>query len=76
VLATAAVPNPAAVDGSLGLLWIQFRAVAITGGYAFVGTFVLLKLVNALSNVRVSDHEERVGLDLAKHREAAYTTID
>jgi Amt family ammonium transporter len=38
--------------------------------------FALLKLVEAFIGLRVSEHEERVGLDLALHREAAYTVID
>jgi ammonia channel protein AmtB len=36
----------------------------------------LLKLVNAFITLRVGEHEERVGLDLTLHREAAYTVID
>jgi Amt family ammonium transporter len=44
--------------------------------FSFVVGFVLLKLVDAFMGLRVSEHEERVGLDLALHREAAYTVID
>jgi Amt family ammonium transporter len=39
-------------------------------------TFILLKLVDKLMGLRVTEHEERVGLDLTQHREAGYTTID
>ena len=57
-------------------LWIQIKATAVTAVYSFVVSFVLLKIVNALFKLRVNDHEERVGLDLSEHREAAYTVID
>jgi len=72
--------NPAGADGLLygnpGLLWIQLKAVAVTLVYSFVVGFALLKLVDAFLKVRVGEHEERVGLDLTMHREAAYTVID
>jgi ammonium transporter, Amt family len=70
-------------DGPNGLLygnpaqfWIQTKAVLLTAGFSLVAGFVLLKLVDAVMTLRVSEHEERVGLELAMHREAAYTVID
>jgi Amt family ammonium transporter len=72
--------NPDGVDGLLAgnpaQLWIQLQATLITMAYAFGGSFLLFKLVNAITPLRVSDHEERVGLDLTQHKEAAYTVID
>jgi Amt family ammonium transporter len=44
--------------------------------WSLVLGFVLLKVVDVLMGLRVSEHEERVGLDLTLHREAAYTVID
>jgi len=79
IFASKAV-NPAGADGLLhgnpGLLWIQIKAAAITIVYSFVVGIALLKLVDAFMKVRVGEHEERVGLDLTMHREAAYTVID
>lgn len=57
-------------------LVIQLKAVLITVVYSFLATFVLLKLVDALLGLRASEQEERIGLDLAEHREAAYTMLD
>jgi ammonia channel protein AmtB len=37
---------------------------------------LLLKIVDIVMKLRVSEHEERVGLDLTQHREAAYTIVD
>jgi len=72
--------NPAGADGLFygnpALLWIQIKTVLITVVFSFVVGYVLLKLVEAFMGLRVSEHEERVGLDLALHREAAYTVID
>jgi Amt family ammonium transporter len=72
--------NPGGADGLLygnpALLWIQIKAVLITMGYSFVVGVVLLKFVNVVLKLRVSEHEEMVGLDLTQHREAAYTLIN
>jgi Amt family ammonium transporter len=55
---------------------IQLKATAITIVYSFVVTYVLLKLVNALMGARAGADQERIGLDLTDHREAAYTLVD
>ena len=52
---------------------IQALAVLISVVFAFVGTFVILKLVDGLMGLRVSDEEERMGLDLSQHDERAYS---
>jgi len=79
IFASKAV-NPAGADGLLhgnpGLLWIQVKAAAITIVYSFVVGIALLKLVDVFVTLRVGEHEERIGLDLTMHREAAYTVID
>ena len=79
IFATKSV-NAAGADGLLYgnpmLLWIQIKAVLITVVYSFVMGLILLKAVDIVMKLRVSDHEERVGLDLTQHREAAYTLID
>ena len=72
--------NAAGADGlfygNAGLLWIQFKAVAVTAVYSFVVSFVILKVLDLLMGVRVTEEKERIGLDLTEHREAAYTIID
>jgi Amt family ammonium transporter len=79
IFATKTV-NPAGADGLLygnpALFWIQIKAAVITIVFSFVVGVVLLKLVDAFMGLRVGEHEERVGLDLMLHREAAYTVID
>ena len=53
-------------------LWVQFKGVAFTVVYTGVLTWVLLKIVDAVMGLRVSDEEESVGLDLALHDERGY----
>jgi Amt family ammonium transporter len=55
---------------------IQLKATVITMVFSFIVSFVLLKIVDLLVGLRVSEHEERVGLDLTQHKEAGYTLID
>ena len=37
---------------------------------------LILKALDLAMGLRVSEHEERVGLDLTGHRESAYTLLD
>jgi len=72
--------NPNGVNGlfygSPIQLWIQFKAVAITMIYSFIMSLILFKLVDFVIKLRVTEHEECVGLDLTQHKEAGYTLID
>ena len=62
--------------GNAAQMGVQALAVLCTMAFAFVGTLVLLKVVDALVGLRVTEHEERIGLDLSQHREAGYTLVD
>jgi Amt family ammonium transporter len=77
--ATKAV-NAAGGDGVFhghpAQLGVQALAVLCTMVFAFAGSLVLLKIVDAVVGLRVTEHEERVGLDLTQHREAGYTLVD
>jgi Amt family ammonium transporter len=57
-------------------LWIQVQAAAVTAAYSFVVSYILLKIVDRFFGLRVAEHDERVGLDLTQHKEAAYTVVD
>ena len=58
--------------GNPGQLWTQIVAVLATYVLAIVGTFVILKIVDALIGLRVTDEDEVAGLDLSQHSETAY----
>jgi Amt family ammonium transporter len=68
--------NPAGADGLFfgnpGQFGIQAVAVLATWVFAFVGTIILLKIVDAIMGLRVSPDEEQVGIDLSQHDENAY----
>ncbi len=52
--------------------WIQIKAVVITIIWGGIASFVLLKIIDMVIGLRVSEEVEREGLDLAVHGEAAY----
>jgi len=68
--------NSAGADGLFfgnpSQLGIQAIAVLATWVLAFVGTIILLKIVDAIMGLRVSPDEEQVGIDLSQHDENAY----
>jgi len=57
--------------GQLG--WQALAAVAAPA-YAFVGTYVILRLIELVMPLRVTEREEALGLDVAQHGEEAYAT--
>jgi len=72
------VVNSAAANGLFygnpKQLWIQFIAVAASWIYSAVATWIVLKIVNLIIPLRVSEKEEAMGLDVSQHAEVAYTT--
>jgi Amt family ammonium transporter len=78
IWATKAV-NPDGADGLLHgnpmQLWIQIKMVLIVVAFSFIVGGVLLKVVDVVMKLRVTEHEERIGLDLTQHREGAYTLV-
>lgn len=79
LFATKAV-NAAGADGLFygnpALFIAQLKATGITVGYSFVVTLILLKVVDVVMGLRVSQEEERIGLDLTQHRESSYTLLE
>ena len=51
---------------------IQLLAVAASWTYTAVATFVILKVVMLVVPLRVSERDEKLGLDATQHAEAAY----
>ena len=50
----------------------QTATVGVVIVFVFVGSFVLLKVINKISPLRVSPEEEEKGLDQSQHGEDAY----
>jgi Amt family ammonium transporter len=76
LFATVAVSGIEGTDGlfygDAGQFVTQLIAVGITIGYSFVLTFVILKVLDVVMGLRVSEEEEVLGLDASQHGERAY----
>ncbi len=58
--------------GKMGVILTQCLGVVAVGAFAFVGSFILIKLTQEVCGVRVTEEEENQGLDIALHGEAGY----
>ncbi|MBI5193768.1 MAG: ammonium transporter [Nitrospirae bacterium] len=69
--------NPAGADGLFfgnpHQLWIQVIATVASLVFAFVVSFILLKIVDLIVGLRVSNEDEIMGLDLTQHNETGYS---
>ncbi|MBU2753237.1 ammonium transporter [Acidithiobacillus sp. CV18-2] len=73
VFAVAAIGGTAGVlEGNLHQLWIQATGVGITIGYDALVTWILLKVIDWVVGLRVSEEAEREGLDVTQHGEQIY----
>jgi Amt family ammonium transporter len=68
--------NAAGTDGlffgNVALLGPQIVSILATWIYAGVGTWIILRILDASMGLRVSDEDEQMGLDLSQHNEAGY----
>jgi Amt family ammonium transporter len=53
----------------------QIAAVLVTWVFCIVATFVILKVVDAVIGLRVSEREEVLGLDVSQHEEEGYIFV-
>ncbi len=74
-LAVNAAGNDGLLYGNAMQLAKQALAVVATGGYAFLGTLIIGKIVDKTIGLRVTETEEIVGLDISQHGERAYGGI-
>ncbi|PYN72517.1 MAG: ammonia channel protein [Candidatus Rokuibacteriota bacterium] len=68
--------NPDGADGLFygnpGQMKAQIIAVVASWVLAFVGTVIILKVLDAIMGLRVPEEDEVAGLDLSQHSETAY----
>jgi len=60
--------------GNAAQLGDQALAALVAPVYAFVATYVLLKLIGAVMPLRATEHEEAMGMDVIQHGEEAYAS--
>ena len=65
---TASVTSVGIVDQ----VWIQFKAVLLTIVWSGVVSLIAYKVVDMVIGLRVSEEDEREGLDITSHGETAY----
>ena len=61
--------NVKEISGADADLLVQLGAVATTLVYSGVGSFIILKVIDMVVGLRVSEEEEREGLDISLHGE-------
>mgnify|MGYP003578240939 CR=1 FL=1 len=70
------IVNSAGADGLFygnpSQFFVQALAVIAAIAFAFGVTFVITKLLSRFMNLRVTENEEEVGLDISEHGERAY----
>jgi Amt family ammonium transporter len=75
IFASKAV-NPAGVDGllagSASQLFAQIFGVVVVGVYAFVVSWILVKVIHTKLGMRLSEENEVQGMDYSEHAETAY----
>jgi ammonium transporter, Amt family len=69
VTATMVTPEAYSIASQV---WIQFKAVMVTIVWSGIVSVVAYKLVDMVIGLRVSEEDEREGLDITSHGETAY----
>jgi ammonium transporter, Amt family len=59
-------------DGHWGQVGNQLAGILLAWVFAIVGTIVILKIVDAVTGVRVTEEQEIQGLDITQHGEEGY----
>jgi len=59
--------------GNPGQLWIQFVSVIASMAFAFFMTLIILKVIDVIIGLRVTEEEEIRGLDISLHNETGYS---
>jgi Amt family ammonium transporter len=59
--------------GNPGQFGVQVTTAVAAVAFSVVGTYVVLKIVDAMTGLRILPDEEATGLDLSQHNERAYS---
>ena len=64
------------IYGEWRLFIAQIEGILITIVIAVVGTLICVAIVRIFTTLRVTDREERIGLDISQHGESAYPSFN
>jgi Amt family ammonium transporter len=62
--------------GGIGFFLKQVAAVAVVIVFTFVATYLLARIVKAITGLRVDDNQETEGLDISLHEERGYVLAE
>jgi Amt family ammonium transporter len=60
------------IDGMKEQMVPQIVSIVATAVFALIGTFIILKVLDAVMGLRVSQDDEVIGLDVSQHGEEGY----
>jgi ammonium transporter, Amt family len=58
--------------GETALFFVHMQALVIVVAYTFIGSFVILKITDLISTLRISAAEKKIGSDYSQHGEVLY----
>jgi Amt family ammonium transporter len=61
------------IHGNPKIFLVQIATLAIAAPYAFIGSWILYRLTDAIIPLRVSERQEHIGLDITQHDETVST---
>lgn len=64
------------IYGETGLFFAQIESILVTVLVAIVGTLICVGIVRLFTKLRVSEMDERVGMDITQHGESAYPSFN
>ena len=64
------------VYGDTHLFTAQIISIVVTIAIAVIGTLICLGLTRLITPLRVSEHDEKLGLDITEHGETAYPSFN
>ena len=64
------------IYGETGLFFAQIESILVTVLVAVVGTLICVGIVRLFTKLRVSEMDERVGMDITHHGESAYPSFN
>ena len=69
ILTAVFAKDVGAIHGDFTTLYYHLLTLLIVGIFTFGGSWIIYKIVSNITRMRVSQEEERIGLDLSQHAE-------
>jgi len=64
------------IYGQSNLILVQLLAIGVIGLYSYILTYLILKVTNAITPLRVTEYEEEIGLDISQHDESVFNELE